>query len=617
MNRMFAHQLATAVCAPAAVLSEPRRSAAAAGRAGLARRRRPPSLGTDRRGRRPRPPPIGHWQPTSAELRFVGAVPELGDPSAIRRSAWNAPPVPTPPPARDRRAGQRRAHRVYHHRHGPPGHRPGPDPRRPLRRRHLARPAPRHRGRRSPGPGGPSGTTVTADREPDRTDLAADHLALELGPARPRPQPRHDHPHPTATAATDDAVVAAPRTRDLGPLRRRPAANPALDRLVATGLDDLAPCCSPTPTTPADRFAAAGSPWFFTLFGRDSIWAARFALPLGTDLAAGHAAHARPPPGRAGRPDDRRAARQDPARDPPARRRVRRRCRPAAGLLRHRSTPPRCGSACSTTHGAGECRRTRWRHCCRPAGARAGLDGDHGDADGDGFLDYNDESGRGLANQGWKDSDDSVRFPTGRSPPPPVALAEVQGYAYEAALDARRAARRVRPAGCRRCAGVRRGDGDRFRSAFWVGRGSSPRWPSTATTGRSTRSPRTSGTCSAPACSSTAEEADGGRAAGRPDCRRVRPADDGRRHPVLQPARLPHRLGVAARHGDRDRRPGPGRTSDAAAAAGHRSGRGPAPVRPPPARAVRRLVRRRRARCWTTRPPAAPRPGRRHRRSSW
>ncbi len=37
-----------------------------------------------------------------------------------------------------------------------------------------------------------------------------------------------------------------------------------------------------------------------------------------------------------------------------------------------------------------------------------------GDADGDGFLEYIDTSGRGLANQGWKDSPDAVRFADGR-----------------------------------------------------------------------------------------------------------------------------------------------------------------------------------------------------------
>ena len=60
---------------------------------------------------------------------------------------------------------------------------------------------------------------------------------------------------------------------------------------------------------------------------------------------------------------------------------------------------------------------------------------DFGDADGDGFLDYLDHTGHGLVNQGWKDSADSVRFADGTVAAGPVALCEVQGYAYEAAVS--------------------------------------------------------------------------------------------------------------------------------------------------------------------------------------
>jgi glycogen debranching enzyme len=66
--------------------------------------------------------------------------------------------------------------------------------------------------------------------------------------------------------------------------------------------------------------------------------------------------------------------------------------------------------------------------------AALGWLSDHADPDGDGFLEYLDLSGRGLANQGWKDSGDAVRFRDGRIAPGPIALCEVQGYAYEAAV---------------------------------------------------------------------------------------------------------------------------------------------------------------------------------------
>ncbi|HEY3479559.1 MAG TPA: amylo-alpha-1,6-glucosidase, partial [Streptomyces sp.] len=58
------------------------------------------------------------------------------------------------------------------------------------------------------------------------------------------------------------------------------------------------------------------------------------------------------------------------------------------------------------------------------------------DSDGDGFAEYRDESGHGLANQGWKDSGDAVRFFDGSQAKPPIALAEVQAYQHEAVTRA-------------------------------------------------------------------------------------------------------------------------------------------------------------------------------------
>jgi glycogen debranching enzyme len=57
----------------------------------------------------------------------------------------------------------------------------------------------------------------------------------------------------------------------------------------------------------------------------------------------------------------------------------------------------------------------------------------HGDIDGDGFVEYlGSASGKGLANQGWKDSGDGVPLPDAKLPTPPIALVEVQGYVYDA-----------------------------------------------------------------------------------------------------------------------------------------------------------------------------------------
>ena len=56
----------------------------------------------------------------------------------------------------------------------------------------------------------------------------------------------------------------------------------------------------------------------------------------------------------------------------------------------------------------------------------------YGDSNGDGFIDYQRGADTGLANQGWKDSEDSVFHADGHFPPGPIALVEVQGYVFAA-----------------------------------------------------------------------------------------------------------------------------------------------------------------------------------------
>lgn len=56
----------------------------------------------------------------------------------------------------------------------------------------------------------------------------------------------------------------------------------------------------------------------------------------------------------------------------------------------------------------------------------------YGDVDGDGFIEYARMTDRGLTNQGWKDSRDSIFHADGRLAQGPIALCEVQAYAYAA-----------------------------------------------------------------------------------------------------------------------------------------------------------------------------------------
>ena len=219
--------------------------------------------------------------------------------------------------------------------------------------------------------------------------------------------------------------------------------------------------------SPGDQFFAAGAPWFFTLFGRDSLWAARMLLPLGPDVARGTLRVLAAVQGR--------SAVAETAEQP--------------GKIMHELR------RATTAHGDelvlpplyyGTVDATPLWICLLADAHEAGLPDhdvapllpyleaalawmrDSGDSDGDGLLEYVDASGRGLSNQGWKDSGDSVQWRDGTLAAGPIALCEVQAYAYEAAC---------RGAGLLDAFGMTGGDewrawaarlASRFRETFWI-----------------------------------------------------------------------------------------------------------------------------------------------------
>ena len=73
-----------------------------------------------------------------------------------------------------------------------------------------------------------------------------------------------------------------------------------------------------------------------------------------------------------------------------------------------------------------------WPHLIR---ALTWID-QYGDLDHDGFVEYRRRTGRGLRNQGWKDSGDSIFHADGTLAEGPIALCEVQGYVYAAKTEA-------------------------------------------------------------------------------------------------------------------------------------------------------------------------------------
>jgi glycogen debranching enzyme len=92
----------------------------------------------------------------------------------------------------------------------------------------------------------------------------------------------------------------------------------------------------------------------------------------------------------------------------------------------------------------------------------------HGDSDGDGFVEYSRQSHTGLVVQGWKDSYDSVFHADGSLAEGPIALCEVQGYAYAAKLAAAELADALGDgARARRLALAAAMLRERFEGAFW------------------------------------------------------------------------------------------------------------------------------------------------------
>ncbi|GAA2753832.1 glycogen debranching N-terminal domain-containing protein [Amnibacterium kyonggiense] len=235
----------------------------------------------------------------------------------------------------------------------------------------------------------------------------------------------------TVTAQDAAAVVAAPAAPIA--LATAPTGVPDLDAWTTRALGDLEALQLVLPSAPGEVFLAAGAPWFLTLFGRDSIWAARMLLPLDTRIALGTLRVL--------------AALQGTTTDDASGERpggVLHELRRGENALSDGAVlPPRYYGTIDATPLWILLLHDAWRAGLRdeevagllPA-LRAALGWLRDAVPADGFLSYHDASGHGLANQGWKDSGDSVQWHDGRLATGPIALCEVQGYAHEAALAA-------------------------------------------------------------------------------------------------------------------------------------------------------------------------------------
>ncbi|MCW2648009.1 MAG: Amylo-alpha6-glucosidase, partial [Pseudonocardiales bacterium] len=316
----------------------------------------------------------------------------------------------------------------------------------------------------------PEGVAVTALTDPPSAGIDAGQglltwpVVLEPGgTARFQVDVRVDDPGPVVVLGCDASVIA-----DIAVL----SSDVRIPLLVEQALADLHALELRDVTDPDDHFMAAGAPWFLTMFGRDSILTARMLLPLGTRLAAGTLrALAR----RQGTKVDDTTA-EAPGKILHEIRRVPAEHGAFGGDDRALSLPPVYYGTVDATPLWIILLHDAWRWGMPAAEVAKLLDamtaalgwlGDYGQDDS-GFISYLDSAGHGLVNQGWKDSADSIQFEDGRLAQAPLALSEVQGYAYQAAVcgaDLLDAFDRPGGAEWRTWAAAL---AERFRARFWV-----------------------------------------------------------------------------------------------------------------------------------------------------
>ncbi len=247
-----------------------------------------------------------------------------------------------------------------------------------------------------------------------------------------------------------------------------PELSVAWDELVHTwnrSLADLASLRMRVPELADGELLAAGTPWFMTVFGRDTIISSLQSLLLGPDLAAGtlRALAAT------------QATADDPERDAEPGKIIHELRRGKAAL----AWTDRYYGTVDATPLFLVLLSELWRWTDDPAlplelegparRALAWIDGP-ADRDGDGFVEYERRAAHGIGNQTWKDSWDSMAFRDGSLAEPPIAPVEVQGYVYDAKLRMAELAREVwadEPTAARleeEAAALR----SRFDEAFWL-----------------------------------------------------------------------------------------------------------------------------------------------------
>ena len=288
-------------------------------------------------------------------------------------------------------------------------------------------------------------TRIRVDPSPDRFDRSTGAFEWDV-----RVAARQDVTIAlTAEPVVDDlgAGLAFPiglAPADAIPMRRVRSWQDAVPRVVSTdprlmpvveqALSDIAALRIVDAGHPERTAVAAGAPWFMTLFGRDSLLTSWMTLPFDPGLTSGVLAALAELQGSTVDP----VAEEQPGK---IMHELRRRGGggPFASRRRYYGTvdaTPLFAMVAAEAHRWGALSDASLSDLAPAVDRAVEWIIRDGDSDGDGFIDYQRNDPSGLSNQGWKDSWDGVTFADGEMPAGPIALAEVQGYAYAAYLGA-------------------------------------------------------------------------------------------------------------------------------------------------------------------------------------
>ena len=310
-------------------------------------------------------------------------------------------------------------------------------------------------------------TAIHLEPKPDRLSENQAIYALDLKPGEHfsiilavRCTTAMDRPPPFSEPYREARRAAQKASRLGGTVT---SSNALANRMLHRAGADLTMLVTDTPDGP---YPYAGTPWFSTPFGRDGLITALLMLWIDPSLARGVLCYL--------------ARLQATASDP--------RADAEPGKILHETRACEManlgevpfgryyGSIDSTPlfvllasryflrTGDQATIRSLWPHI---DAALAWIDR-YGDRDGDGFVEYYRESEAGLANQGWKDSHDSIFHADGRLATGPIALCEVQAYVYSAKEGAAAMARMLGDhARADQLADAAQELRRRFESAFW------------------------------------------------------------------------------------------------------------------------------------------------------